>query len=147
MKKLLLLILPLFALAACSNDDNNNTTTEEINFSTIAKNTLNGNGNISQSNLVFNNQTDWNSFLIQLDEIDNVTATFNETEIDFTAFTVIAVIDEIKTSGSEINILTALESTNTITISSELTMYSTAVISQPFHIIKIPKTNKQIIFN
>lgn len=147
MKKLLLLILPLFVLTACSNDDNSNATSEEINFSTVGKNALNGNGNILQSNLVFNNQADWNNFLTQLDEINNVSATFNETEINFTAFTVIAVIDEIKTSGSEINIVTAVESTNTITISSELTMYSTTVISQPFHIIKIPKTNKQIIFN
>ena len=146
MKNLIYLVLSLFVLTACSNDDND-VIANDVQFTTVGKNTLNGGENIPQSNFVFNNETDWNNFLIQVNAINDVSGTFNETEIDFAAFTVIAVVDDIKTSGSEINIVTAVENTNTITISSELTIYSTTVISQPFHIIKIPKTNKPIIFN
>ena len=145
MKNLFYLILYLFVLTSCSNDDNE-VISEELQFTTVGKNTLHGGENIPQSNLVFNNQTDWNNFLTQIDAINDLSGTFNETEIDFTDFTVIAVVDEIKTSGSEISIINVLENVNSIHITSELTMYSSTVITQPFHIVKIPKTNKQIIF-
>ena len=146
MKNLIYLVLSLFVLTACSNDDND-VITNDVQFTTVGKNTLNGGENIPQSNFVFNNETDWNNFLIQLNAINDVSGTFNETEIDFTAFTVIAVVDEVKTSGSQISIINVMENTNNIQIAKELTIYSTTVISQPFHIIKIPKTNKPIIFN
>lgn len=146
MKNLIYLVLSLFVLTACSNDDND-VIANDVQFTTVGKNTLNGGENIPQSNFVFNNETDWNNFLFQLNAINDVSGTFNETEIDFTAFTVIAVVDEVKTSGSQISIINVMENTNNIQIAKELTIYSTTVISQPFHIIKIPKTNKPIIFN
>lgn len=148
MKKLFLLILPLFVLISCSNDDDdNNVINEEVVFTTIGQNSLSGSDNVAQANHVFNNQADWNNFLDQLNGENNVSVTFTETDIDFTAYTVIAVVDAVKTSGSKIDIETVIENTNNIQVSSELTIYSTAVISQAFHIIKIPKTSKQIIFN
>lgn len=146
MKNLFYLVLSLFVLTGCSNDDND-VIVNDVQFSTVGKNTLHGGENIPQSNFVFNNETDWNNFLTQVNTINNVSGTFNETDIDFSAFTVIAVVDEIKTSGSEINIINVMENTNNIQIAKELTMFATTVISQPFHIIKIPKTNKPIIFN
>ncbi|RRJ91223.1 hypothetical protein EG240_06885 [Paenimyroides tangerinum] len=146
MKNLIYLVLSLFVLTACSNDDND-VIANDVQFTTVGKNTLHGGENIPQSNFVFNNETDWNNFLIQVNAINDVSGTFNETEIDFTAFTVIAVVDEVKTSGSQISIINVMENTNNIQIAKELTIYSTTVISQPFHIIKIPKTNKPIIFN
>ena len=85
----------MFVLIACSNDDND-ASANDVQFTTVGKNTLNGGENIPQSNFVFNNETDWNNFLIQLNAINDVSGTFNETEIDFTAFTVIAVVDEVK---------------------------------------------------
>jgi len=146
MKNLIYLILPLFVLTACTNDDND-VIANDVQFTTVGKNSLNGGENIPQSNFVFNNQADWNNFLNQINTINNVSGTFNETNIDFNAFTVITVVDEVKTSGSEISIINVMENTNNIQIAKELTMFATTVISQPFHIIKIPKTNKPIIFN
>lgn len=145
MKNLFYLMLSLFVLTGCSNDDND-VIANDVQFTTVGKNSLSGGENIPQSNFVFNNQADWNNFINQVDAINSLSGTFNETNIDFNAFTVIAVVEEIKTSGSEINIVNVMENTNNIHISSELTMYASTVISQPFHIIKIPKTNKPIIF-
>lgn len=145
MKNFYYLILSLFVLTSCSNDDNE-VIANDVQFSTVGKNSLNGGENVSQSNFVFNNQTDWNNFLTQVDAINNLSDTFTETNIDFSTFTVIAVVEEIKTSGSEISVVNVTENTNTIHVTSELTMFASTVISQPFHIIKIPKTNKQILF-
>ena len=135
----------MFVLTGCSNDDND-VIANDVQFTTVGKNSLSGGENIPQSNFVFDNQTDWNIFINQVDIVNDLSGTFNETNIDFTTFTVIAVVEEIKTSGSEINIINVMENTNNIHISSELKMYASTVISQPFHIIKIPKTNKSIIF-
>ena len=59
---------------------------------------------------------------------------------------VIAVFLEIKPTGWEVEINGVVENENNITIIKEEMELDNTVITQPFHIVKIPITDKEIIF-
>lgn len=149
-----LIIGMLFFLSNCTDDDSsqeapsngNDVTIEIVN---IDQDVLYGNGQegIAQSNMVITNNSDWTTLLSQMDSVNNTTDDFTETDIDFDAFIVIAVFLEIKGSGWEVQIDSVVENDSQILISVTDTAFDNAVISQPFHIIKIPVTDKQIQFD
>lgn len=76
----------------------------------------------------------------------NFTDSFEETEIDFSKFYVIAVFTELKSSGAEVEITEVKEFKENIVVSKKETISDTMVNTQPFHIVKIKKNNKEIIF-
>ncbi len=119
-----------------------------VEFQEIGKGTLGGMGQegIEQSNLVINSQSDWQALMSQMNSHNNVTNDFNEIDIDFGQFTIIAVILELKGYGWEVEINRIIEREGSIVVSTTEQSYDTAVMSQPFHIIKIPKTDKAIVF-
>jgi len=108
MKKSLFIFLSILLFVSCDNDEtqNNEFNPIEINFTEIGKGTLSGSGqeNISQSNLIIQNQAEWQSLMDDMNSTGNVTSTFPETEIDFENYTIIAVFLEVKSSGWEIEI-------------------------------------------
>lgn len=77
---------------------------------------------------------------------NNVSDNFSETNIDFDNYMVIAVFLEIKPTGWEVEINGVVENENNITIIKEEMELDNTVITQPFHIVKIPITDKEIIF-
>lgn len=114
-----------------------------INFTNIGKGSLNGSEGVSQSNIVISNTTDWQNLMNKMgSEIDE----FTETNIDFNAYQVIAIILEVKMNGWDVEITSIVENTDKITVSKKETEYLTAVVTQPYHIVKIPKTSKPIVF-
>ena len=118
-----------------------------MNFTEIGKGALYGSGQegISQSNVIISNTNDWQNLISQMNSVNNVSDNFTETDINFNEFSVFAIFLEVKSSGWEIETETVTENQNSISISTLETEYATAVITQPFSIIKIPKTNKSII--
>lgn len=133
----------------CNNDDNSNTI--KVESTLIAKDNLFGNGNegISKENMVITNTGTWNELITKMNTTNNVSNSFSEIDIDFSKYVVIAVFDEIKANGGhslELNIFSNTE--NIIVKITDLAPQgnATTVITQPYHIVKILKTNSPIVF-
>lgn len=146
--KNILLILTIALISCSSNDDNLN---KNVNFSIIGQGQLQGNGaeNIEKSNLVIDNTTSWNELIDKMNTANNVSDDFAETDIDFSQYIIIAVFDKIYGNGGHsIDIIEIMENETTIAVKVDnlMTGDDTQIITQPFHIVKIPKTEKQIIF-
>ena len=144
--KTIILFLGIFSIIAC---DNNGTKYSIIKFTEIGKGSLYGNGEegISQSNKIISNSEDWQTLTDQMNSINHVTDHFEETNIDFESFTVIAVFLEVKQYGCEVEISKIEEDTNSIIVSTTETEYDNPTITQAFHIVKIPITTKTVKFN
>lgn len=146
--KQLILIITLILLSCSSNDDNGN---KNANFSLIGQSELNGNGveNIGKSNIVIENTTSWNDLINKMNTVNNVSDNFTETDIDFSQYLVIAVFDEIYSNGGHsIDVVSIVENEINLVVKVDnlLTGDDTQIITQPFHIVKISKTEKQVIF-
>ncbi len=150
--KNLIKILPIlfFSLIifSCKSDD---IQTVDYESTLIAKDNLYGAGSegISEQNLVITDQSTWNDLMTQMDAVNNVTDSFSETNIDFSAFQIIAIFDELKGSGGhdlELNITSSTE--NIIVTVTDLVPQgaATSVVTQPFHIVKIANSDLPVIF-
>ena len=120
--------------------------TTELIFTDVGSGSLYGDEGIQQSNLVLNNQTEWQNLLTQVNAVSPVSDNFEETTIDFESYTVIAVFLEIKLTSWGIEITSVFENENDILVSNEETEGDATILSQPFHIVKMPKTTKDIVF-
>jgi len=147
MKNYILLVF-IFLVLGCDHDSLEETPLTMIN---ICKSELYGNGeeNISKQITVIKNSSDWDELMDKMNSVNNVTDRFSETNIDFSSYIIIAVFDEVKMyGGHSIDITSITENDINIIVKVEniLTGDLIAVITQPFHIVKIPKRNKEIIF-
>ncbi|MTE27786.1 protease complex subunit PrcB family protein [Winogradskyella ouciana] len=150
MKKSLLIIL-LSILSFSCDESENKTESSEVEATLIAKGNLHGAGeeNIDQQNLVITDQNSWDSLLNQMNTVNNVSDGFTETDIDFSKFTVIAVIDDIKsTGGHSLDLNISIDSEHIVVNISELSPegVATTVITQPYIIVKIPNSDLPIVF-
>lgn len=146
--KNIILTLVIALLSCNSNDDNRY---NNIVFSLIGQGQLHGNGveNIEKSNLIIENTTAWDNLINKMNTVNTVSENFNETEIDFSQYMVIAVFDEIYNNGGHsIDIIKIMENEVEIivTVDKLLNGDVSTVITQPYHIIKIPLSKKSIIF-
>ncbi len=137
-----------FILFSC-NKISNEEETNSIPFTEIGKGALYGNGaeGIPQSNLVITNNTDWQNLMNQMNSVNNVTDNFTETNIDFSTYEIIAIFLDVKGNGWEVSITDITEDNSNIYVYKSEKEYDNSVITQPFHIVKIPKSNKPVIFN
>jgi len=62
----------------------------------IAKDNLFGNGDegIIEQKLIISDQITWNNLMTQINSVNNVTDSFTETDIDFSEYKIIAVLNE-----------------------------------------------------
>jgi len=153
MKKHLLFLLCFILLISTSCRDNNDENIEsknQINFQLIGK------GNFmatyaTPQNTVITNSTQWNNFLNQIDGPNNHPSSgFTETNIDFNQFMVILVVDEVYPNGGHsVDIMTVDENPQNIEVDVEKLLQGdvTTVVTQPYHIVKIPKIAKPVLFN
>lgn len=154
MKKHLLILLCsiFFVTISCrdNHDDEQLENKNQINFQLIGKGNLTGNYT-AQQNTVITNTTQWNNFLNQIDGQNNHPSTdFTETNIDFNQFMVIVVIDAVYPNGGHsVDIMTVDENSQNIEVDVEKLLQGnvTTVVTQPYHIVKIPKILKPVIFN
>lgn len=136
----------IFIFSSCS--DNENQDFNSVEFTKIGQGTLSGSGkeNIIKSNLVITNKTDWQNLLDKMDTVNEVTPGFSETSIDFEHYQIIAVFLDIKTSGWDVEINEINGNKDVIVVSAKETEYVSTVMTQPFSIVKLSKTNKKISF-
>lgn len=150
MKKSLILFVFSLLLISCSSDDAEVTTTT-IETTLIGKGNLYGGSSqgVDEQNLVINNQAEWNTLITLLDAVNNTSDSFTETDIDFTAFTVIVAIDQVRGNGGhELDIAINANPENIMVTVTDLIPQgnATTVITQPYHIVKIPKTTLPVVF-
>ena len=143
-----LLFLLTSSLISCNKNDIEEKT-NSITFTEIGKGALYGNGaeGIPQSNLVITNNTDWQNLMNQMNAVNNVTDNFTETNIDFSVYEIIAIFLDVKGNGWEVSITDITEDNANIYVDKSEKEYDNSVITQPFHIVRIPKSNKPVIFN
>lgn len=101
-----------------------------------------------RQNIIITNGTEWNDFIARMNNTTNA-INFTEMNLDFNDFQIIAVVDVLRASGGfSIDITNVVESNTNIvvTIKQLMTGNDSTVMSQPFHIIKIPKSIKPVIF-
>ena len=175
-KNLILIAVCLCLLVACKKEpqptscDNNNTevisnrtnsepegTVHNVSLKItpilIAQGDLSGNGaeNIPQQNIVITNNNDWENLKAAMNSYnDNTTQySFSEEHVNFSQYQVIAVFDEVKTHGGfSIDIVEITEYSDKIVVEVDKLKQGglICVITQPFHIVKIPISNKEIVF-
>lgn len=151
--KTLILSFILFATIGCSRTENENqvSTTPQTNTTPV----LVGKAilfrrpsslTLNQQNTVITNNSDWNTLLSKINSHDIVNGTISSTTIDFNLYQVIAVI-QTKNSSTTVDITNVVENANDITITVQnLQVGVTLDIALPFHIIKIPRSTKPVIF-
>lgn len=154
MKTLFSTLVLVLALSACSSDDS--PISEENNLiitepALIGKGDLYGNGEeqIAQQSMVISNAAQWEALQVQMNAVNTCTTGFTETEIDFSQWKILAVFDEIKPNGGHsIDIINVTENTEqiTVTVDNLLMGDMTLVMTQPFHIVKIPASAKPVVF-
>ncbi|MDO4783136.1 MAG: hypothetical protein Q4A09_07970 [Capnocytophaga felis] len=145
MKLKTLLTLLLLVIIGCGKKMNE--TIQDITFTTIAKGTLYGNGkeNINKSNSIISSQSDFNDLIFKMSSVNDISNTLAEKEIDFSQYQIIAIFDEIKSSGTSIMIKRIVEHKDYIKVFINEIIKDEAVINQPYHIVKTPKLEKKII--
>ncbi len=151
--KNLLLLLALSIFIGCNTNDDDEFLSLTISPQLIGIGNLYGNGkeNITKQNLVISNSKAWTELMNNMNSVNNETDNFTETEIDFSHFMLLVAFDEIKMSGGyTIEIANVVENLNDLTItirrlSPKGGVYT--VITQPYNIVKVPKTDKRIILN
>ena len=133
-------------MLCCNNDNDSNYQSTKIIFTEIGLGFTELNDNLAQ-NLIIATETEWNILLDNLPSefVDN----FNEININFNEFIIIAVITENQpNTGYSVSINEIIENKNSINVFSEIQYKGSGYtrIVQPFHIVKIPSTNKEIVF-
>jgi hypothetical protein len=162
MKKLLLLLVSLIAISCTDNDD---TPTPETPFVPVTinpiliskKNNFSPTEGVSEQNLIINDETNWTNLKNQMDApyiawgmgSYYTEHNFTETTIDFNNYTVIAAFDKTYGNGGhsiDITNITEYETNIIVTVQKILTGNTSSIFTQPYHIVKIPKATKPIVF-
>jgi len=135
------------------NCDSNDAQSRMINIEStlIAKDNLYGNGDegVVQQNLVISDQSTWTALIDQMNSVNNVSDNFAEIDINFSEYMIIAVFDEIKGNGGHSLALNIRSNSEHIIVNiTDLVPEgnATTVITQPFHIVKILKSDLPILF-
>jgi len=147
----LVILVALLAFSCDSEEDNSDTERILVEQTLIVSDNLYGNGDeeLVSQNMVITNQNAWDALIAQLDSVNNVSGHFSETAIDFSLYTVIAVLDEIKGSGGHSLELSIMSNTENILVHvTDLAPEgnATTVITQPFIIVKISNSDMPIVF-
>jgi hypothetical protein len=116
----------------------------------IAQGNVTGREGIFKQNLVITSDTAWQNLITTMNLVNNVSDSFTEINIDFLEYQVIAVFDKLKLNGGwtiDITDITEDVDSTVITIQNLGKGDSNSVqIIRPFCIIKIPLSEKNIVF-
>ena len=158
--KNLFLLLVSFIILSCNNNDEPTPipfVPVTISPTLISKRNVGVSSSvgISEQKTIYNEPTNWNLLLNQIESYylplgdDYLAQHFLETDIDFTNYTVIVVFDQVYGNGGhsiDITNITEYENNIVVTVENLLTGNASSVITQPYHIVKIPKATKPIVF-
>lgn len=147
MKKLFLIFtLSSIMAISCSNDDNTPVEPVTQNPVLVAKGKLAANQLFTNQNILITNNDDWQVILAHMEQVNpGITATFSETEVDFTAYQILAAF-QVKNSTTTVDITLSENDETIIATVQNLQMGLTQDLAHPFHIIKIGKSSKPVVF-
>ena len=119
-----------------------------LDFTLIGKGNVSGSEaeNLNKQNVVVTDSIQWQRLLSEMDSHRSVSSSLTETNIDFDKFQLIVIIDSVRPNLCEINIKSITENKSDISVCIEKTSYDATAVTQPFCIVKIGKTNKNINF-
>ena len=146
MKTLILIFISFFMLLSCNNSDDS-FSPQNITPILIGKNSISNPSTPLQNSLI-TNQAQWDILLSTMNSVNNVSNNFTESSIDFNNFDIVAVFrNPISNSSSTVDITSIVETENqrVVTVQNLIDGVS-ADVAQPFHIVKIPKSTKPIVF-
>ncbi len=140
MRTLAAAIILGLALTSCEKAS---TTLPSITSKLISKGSLYGAGQegITRQNMVIKDASTWNALIAKMNSVNDVSKDFTEVNIDFTNYQIIAVFDDVKSSGGHALDLDVTADSKRILVTvipSSPQGNAIAVITQPYHIIKIP---------
>ena len=126
---------------------------EEGGFTSLSKGNLFGNGaeGFKKENIVISSKKEWKSFLLKIDTTNKESSTF-ENAIDFSKEMIVICVDKVRNSGGfSVEIIEVIKEESTTLIKVKFKSPKpmdmvTAVIIQPYHIVKINKKIKKIKF-
>jgi len=147
MKPLFYFLVALLAISC--NDDTAVSTTQPQDISPllVAKGVLSSTDRFSVENRIITTNAQWEELLTNMEAArEGITADFVETSINFNEYQVIASYI-IGSSATTIDVTGVTENEDNITVTLEnLRKGVTQDVTHPFHIIKIPRSSKPIIF-
>lgn len=149
MKQIFFIFIILLAFVSCNSDDSDQDSSNVTYTEIIKGDFYNGENSNPKANLVIQDQTIWNNVLSKMNLLMPANTIFPDTNINFTKYQVIAVFDQIRNYGGySIDITKITETRNRIIIKVEQLKPGgiATVITQPYHIVKMPKSNKKVIF-
>lgn len=163
MKRILLLWVVGISLQGCQADEpqvltNPDTEPATVEFENVYKDEYAYNTSSAESFHVFNDEASWDTFTQVVNSPFDIDPETGETirrlisiDIDFSAYTVIAAVDERHSYGGyDIAITSVIEENNEIVVIVQSTASGpgsvTAAETQPIHIVKIPKTTLPVTF-
>jgi len=161
MKKVLLLYLALPIVIGCQADDNipviPNSEPVTVQMQHVYKHN-HANNPEAAGHYVFNDEASWSTFVEDIDSpysYNQSTGTSNKVlldiETDFLQYTYIAVVDvEHEYGGYAIEVTSVVQERNSVVATVETSELgagsATTVLTQPYHIIRIPKTDLPVTF-
>jgi len=126
---------------------------EQGGFTSLSKGNLFGAGEegFKKENIIISSNEEWKSFLLKIDTTNKVSETF-ENAIDFSQDMIIVCIDKVRnTGGFSIEVIDIVNEGDTFLVKVKSTGPKpmdmvTSAIMQPYHIVKISTTSKEIKF-
>lgn len=148
MKKVILILIIGFAIFACNDDNTLGNNQENIDYEILQRGYLSGDRITSNpQNDVITNQNEWSQLVNLLASEPYDLSSIN---IDFNSHHILYIMDEPRSAGGySLNIDNIYENSNTIDVyvnSSFSDSLEVDMPTQPFCLVKIPKTNKTINF-
>jgi hypothetical protein len=98
---------------------------------------------------VIKTEQEWETLKTKLNSVNRVTDNFTETDIDFSLYQVLFVIDEVKGNGGWSIDITEIENQANqivVTVTNLNKGNASSVITQPYQIVKIPVSDKEVQF-
>lgn len=123
-----------------------------MEFETIGKGSLYGAGEegIEESNILIRSKEEWVGLKNKMDAVNSVSQNFKEHEVNFEEYYLIACFDPVRPNGGySIKIKDVVEAQKKIEVLIERPKpqgMAISVLIQPYHIIRIPITDKEILF-
>lgn len=127
--------------------------TVPIPFNTLGKGALFGGGQEGFSETeaslhVLKTEEEWQQFEAKMNSVNQITGGFEEYERDFNNEILVAIVDKLRGSGGYEITCTEVSETPTKVIVwvkySDPPEMAASVLTQPFHIIRIPTTSKPV---
>jgi len=152
MRKIIFSGLLLAFMVSCQSDDvstTDNPNNGPVQFDTVKQDILSGDA-VDSGNFVIKTTAEWDVFkemanAAYQEEID----AFEGVAVDFAAYDVIATVDQWYPNGGhgiEISSVSKVDEGIVVSVEKIGEGNGTTVVTQPFHVVKIPKTTLPIIF-